>query len=197
MSRLCPAAEHGKRACSHFKVEYIDRTTCTTLYIYGIIVVPQTAEEKLREHWRSNCPDLRRLESRQMQRAVEEEWKEQIEQRQEVWYRLKGFVEYFQLVVLNCTFLLHVGFGISQEGRRKVHKTNGVSVFEAGRERATIVSDDRVFVVTTEQTLTVFTVYVYQRLTIYTGSAWICMPSPLFLPCVRATEYDTINWRGH
>ena len=56
--------------------------------VHNIIVAPQTAEEKLREHWRSNCPDLRRLESRQMQRAVEEEWKEQIEQRQEVWYRL-------------------------------------------------------------------------------------------------------------
>ena len=111
---------------------------------------------------------------------------------------LKGFVEYFQLVVLNYTFLLHVGFGISQEGRRKVHKTNGVSVFEAGRERATIVSDDRVFVVTTEQTLTVFTVYVYQHLTIYSGSAWICNCLHCFFsPCIRATECSTINWRGH
>jgi len=56
-----------------------------TLYI---IVVLQLAEEKLREHWRSNCPDLRRLESQQMQRAVEEEWKGQIKQRQEVSHRL-------------------------------------------------------------------------------------------------------------
>ena len=64
-----------------------DLYALNTLYV---IVAPQLAEEKLQEHWKSNCPDLRRLESQQMQRAVEEEWKGQIKQRQEVCHLLEG-----------------------------------------------------------------------------------------------------------
>jgi len=44
----------------------------------------QVAEEKLEEHHRLNCPELRRLESRQMQRVVQEEWKAQQERREQV-----------------------------------------------------------------------------------------------------------------
>ena len=48
------------------------------------MVPPQEAEAKLQEHQRVNCPELRRLESRQMQRKVQEEWKEQVERKEKV-----------------------------------------------------------------------------------------------------------------
>lgn len=83
VSRLYQAADTGKR-CSYAFVNWSRPYYMNNLYV---IVAPQLAEEKLREHWKSNCPDLRRLESQQMQRAVEEEWKGQIKQRQEVWHR--------------------------------------------------------------------------------------------------------------
>ena len=44
----------------------------------------QVAEQRLEEYRRANCPELREVESRQMQRAVKEEWREQIEQREKV-----------------------------------------------------------------------------------------------------------------
>ena len=42
------------------------------------------ADEKLREHWVSNCPELRELESRQMERRTHEEWEHQKERKKQV-----------------------------------------------------------------------------------------------------------------
>lgn len=44
----------------------------------------KVAEEKLEEYRRANCPELREVESRQMQRVVQDEWKEQIGRRDRV-----------------------------------------------------------------------------------------------------------------
>lgn len=52
--------------------------------MHACCVSVKVAEEKLEDHRRLNCPELRQLESRQMQRAVEEDWKEQIGKREKV-----------------------------------------------------------------------------------------------------------------
>lgn len=44
----------------------------------------QLADEKLREHWVSNCPELREVKSRQMERLTHEEWEHQKERKQKV-----------------------------------------------------------------------------------------------------------------
>ncbi len=44
----------------------------------------QLADEKLYEHWRSNCPDLREVESRKIQKHVVNEWAGQKERRKQV-----------------------------------------------------------------------------------------------------------------
>lgn len=44
----------------------------------------QVAEEKLHEQWRINCPELRELESQQLQQSAQEEWENQIQTRQQV-----------------------------------------------------------------------------------------------------------------
>ncbi len=49
----------------------------------SLLINCQVAEEKLEEHKRLNCPELRRLESRQMQRMVQNEWKTQQERKEQ------------------------------------------------------------------------------------------------------------------
>ena len=44
----------------------------------------QLAEDKLREQWRLNCPELRELESQQMQQSAQDEWEHQIQRKQQV-----------------------------------------------------------------------------------------------------------------
>lgn len=41
------------------------------------------AHEKYLDHWRLNCPELREVESRQIERATHKEWENQIEKKQE------------------------------------------------------------------------------------------------------------------
>ena len=53
------------------------------------INILQVAEEKLHEQWRINCPELRELESQQLQQAAQEEWENQIETRQQVYTHIQ------------------------------------------------------------------------------------------------------------
>ncbi|XP_062506158.1 trichoplein keratin filament-binding protein-like [Corticium candelabrum] len=42
----------------------------------------ETAEEKLRQHWRANCPEIRQIESRQMMRDIHNTWSQQVTERE-------------------------------------------------------------------------------------------------------------------
>lgn len=44
----------------------------------------QIADEKLYEHWRSNCPKLREVESRELEKHVVGEWSKQKERKEQV-----------------------------------------------------------------------------------------------------------------
>lgn len=71
------------------------------------------AGEKLEEYRRLNCPELRQLESRQMQRAVQEDWKEQIGRREKVRSCMPS-------VVVVSTLCWCAGDGICEEGEGRV-----------------------------------------------------------------------------
>jgi len=53
---------------------------------YSMIKSPshQVADEKLYEHWRANCPDLREVESNEIKKHVVTEWGKQKERKDQV-----------------------------------------------------------------------------------------------------------------
>lgn len=44
----------------------------------------QIAEQKAYEHWKSNCPELREVESREIQKHVVDQWGKQVDDKQKV-----------------------------------------------------------------------------------------------------------------
>ena len=50
----------------------------------SVFVYVQLAEGRLREQWRLNCPELREMESQQMQQSAQDEWENQIQRKQQV-----------------------------------------------------------------------------------------------------------------
>ena len=62
------------------------------MYIYHLSLIhqllcdytQQIAEQKTYEHWKSNCPELREVESREIQKHVINEWGQQVDKKQKV-----------------------------------------------------------------------------------------------------------------
>ena len=77
---------------------------------------------KLEEHRRVNCPELREMESRQMQRAVKEEWEDQIKWREKVRASL-CFVS--SLGIIMPLLYIYVGGRICQEREGRVSEGRG------------------------------------------------------------------------